>query len=86
MESLECFDCILRNPPSPLAHADIWFQVGHVYEQQKDPARANVAYERVVQENPSHAKDVHPTAYASAAGPPVTIAGEPPLLMSLRSV
>ena len=35
-ESLSCFDRILRNPPSPLAHADIWFQIGHVYEQQKD--------------------------------------------------
>jgi tetratricopeptide (TPR) repeat protein len=35
-ESLECFDRILRNPPSPLAHADIWFQIGHVFEQQKD--------------------------------------------------
>lgn len=35
-ESLACFDRILRNPPSPLAHADIWFQIGHVYEQQKD--------------------------------------------------
>lgn len=35
-ESLSCFDRILRNPPSPLAHADIWFQIGHVYEQQND--------------------------------------------------
>jgi tetratricopeptide (TPR) repeat protein len=35
-DSLTCFDRILRNPPSPLAHADIWFQIGHVYEQQKD--------------------------------------------------
>lgn len=35
-ESLACFDKILKNPPSPLAHADIWFQIGHVYEQQKD--------------------------------------------------
>ncbi|KAF8871856.1 hypothetical protein BD779DRAFT_1680060 [Infundibulicybe gibba] len=37
-ESLGYFDCILRNPPltKPLAHADIWFQIGHVYEQQKD--------------------------------------------------
>ena len=34
--SLDCFDRILRNPPNPLAHADIWFQIGHVYEQQKD--------------------------------------------------
>ena len=35
-DSLECFDRILRNPPSPLAHADIWFQIGHVFEQQRD--------------------------------------------------
>ena len=35
-ESLRCFDRILRNPPSPLANADIWFQIGHVYEQQGD--------------------------------------------------
>ncbi|KAH8103167.1 hypothetical protein DFH11DRAFT_1773914 [Phellopilus nigrolimitatus] len=49
-ESLECFDRILRNPPSPLAHADIWFQIGHIYEQQKDHARARDAYERVLQQ------------------------------------
>ncbi|PPQ62778.1 hypothetical protein CVT24_000472 [Panaeolus cyanescens] len=55
-ESLQCFDRILRNPPSPLAHADIWFQIGHVYEQQKNHARAKDAYERVVEANPSHAK------------------------------
>ncbi|KAF7437305.1 hypothetical protein PC9H_004144 [Pleurotus ostreatus] len=55
-ESLACFDRILRNPPSPLAHADIWFQIGHVYEQQKDHVRAKDAYERVVADNPSHAK------------------------------
>lgn len=35
-DSLECFHRILLNPPSPLAHADIWFQIGHVHEQQKD--------------------------------------------------
>ncbi|TEB14050.1 TPR-like protein [Coprinellus micaceus] len=55
-DSLNCFDRILRNPPSPLAHADIWFQIGHVYEQQKDYHRAKDAYERVVADNPSHAK------------------------------
>ena len=38
-ESLDCFDRILRNPPNPLAHADIWFQIGHVYEQQRDVSR-----------------------------------------------
>ncbi|KAF8736630.1 hypothetical protein AX14_014209 [Amanita brunnescens Koide BX004] len=55
-ESLACFDRILRNPPSPLAHADIWFQIGHVYEQQKDYVQAKDAYERVVHDNPKHAK------------------------------
>ncbi|KAL0945563.1 hypothetical protein HGRIS_014724 [Hohenbuehelia grisea] len=55
-ESLACFEQILRTPPSPLAHADIWFQIGHVYEQQKDHVRAKDAYERVVADNPSHAK------------------------------
>ncbi|KAF8887712.1 hypothetical protein BD779DRAFT_1672540 [Infundibulicybe gibba] len=55
-ESLGCFDRILRNPPSPLAHADIWFQIGHVYEQQKDHVQAKDAYERVVADNPTHAK------------------------------
>ncbi|KAJ4485474.1 TPR-like protein [Lentinula aciculospora] len=55
-DSLACFDRILRNPPSPLAHADIWFQIGHVYEQQKDHVKAKDAYERVVADNPVHAK------------------------------
>ncbi|KAF8168352.1 hypothetical protein B0H34DRAFT_56825 [Crassisporium funariophilum] len=55
-DSLSCFDRILRNPPSPLAHADIWFQIGHVFEQQKNHVRAKDAYERVVEANPSHAK------------------------------
>ncbi|KAJ7071587.1 TPR-like protein [Mycena amicta] len=55
-ESLSCFDRILRNPPNPLAHADIWFQIGHVYEQQKDYVSAKDAYERVVADNPGHAK------------------------------
>lgn len=41
-ESLDCFDRILRNPPNPLAHADIWFQIGHVFEQQRD-VRLNAA-------------------------------------------
>ncbi|KIK99211.1 hypothetical protein PAXRUDRAFT_60561, partial [Paxillus rubicundulus Ve08.2h10] len=63
-DSLACFDRILRNPPSPLAHADIWFQIGHVYEQQKDASpscplphvHAKDAYERVIAHNPDHAK------------------------------
>jgi tetratricopeptide (TPR) repeat protein len=34
--SLDCFRYILGHPPRPLTEVDIWFQIGHVYEQQKD--------------------------------------------------
>lgn len=34
--SLECFRYILNNPPRPLTEIDIWFQIGHVHEQQKE--------------------------------------------------
>jgi glucose repression mediator protein len=43
-DSLSCFDRILRNPPRPLAHADIWFQIGHVYEQHKNVSSPNYRY------------------------------------------
>jgi glucose repression mediator protein len=35
---------------------DIWFQIGHVYEQQKEFGPARLAYERVLAQNPNHAK------------------------------
>lgn len=35
-QSLECFGHILQSPPTPLTEADIWFQIGHVYELKKD--------------------------------------------------
>jgi general transcriptional corepressor CYC8 len=35
-QSLACFDRILRNPPNPLTHGDVWFQIGDVYEEQQD--------------------------------------------------
>lgn len=35
----QCFRYILQNPPRPLTEIDIWFQIGHVYEQQKDVSR-----------------------------------------------
>lgn len=35
----QCFRYILQNPPRPLTEIDIWFQIGHVYEQQKDVRR-----------------------------------------------
>ncbi|GAA5959541.1 hypothetical protein JCM3765_002364 [Sporobolomyces pararoseus] len=55
-QSLECFRYILNNPPRPLTEIDIWFQIGHVYEQQQDFIAAKESYERVLQENPAHAK------------------------------
>ncbi|KAF9132804.1 glucose repression mediator protein [Mortierella sp. 14UC] len=55
-QSLECFRYILHTPPRPLTEADIWFQIGHVHEQQKDYTAAKDAYERVLAENPNHAK------------------------------
>ena len=35
-QSLECFKYIVPYPPRPLTEEDIWFQIGHVHEQQKD--------------------------------------------------
>lgn len=33
---LKCFKYIVGDPPRPLSEEDIWFQIGHVHEQQKD--------------------------------------------------
>lgn len=52
----QCFRYILHNPPPPLTEIDIWFQTGHVYEQQKEFEKAKDAYERVLADNPDHAK------------------------------
>ncbi len=32
----QCFRYIVSVPPTPLTEEDIWFQIGHVHEQQKD--------------------------------------------------
>lgn len=56
MRIKKCFRYILHNPPRPLTEIDIWFQTGHVYEQQKEYELAKEAYERVLSENPDHAK------------------------------
>lgn len=32
----KCFKYIVSDPPRPLTEEDIWFQIGHVHEQQKD--------------------------------------------------
>lgn len=52
----QCFNYITSNPPKPLTEVEIWFQIGHVYEQKKDFAKAKEIYERVLQRNPEHAK------------------------------
>lgn len=33
---MQCFRYIVNDPPRPLSEEDIWFQIGHVHEQQKD--------------------------------------------------
>lgn len=33
---VKCFKYIVQDPPRPLNEEDIWFQIGHVHEQQKD--------------------------------------------------
>lgn len=32
----QCFKYIVNSPPGPLTQEDIWFQIGHVHEQQKE--------------------------------------------------
>ena len=36
----QCFRYIVNDPPRPLSEEDIWFQIGHVHEQQKDVSLA----------------------------------------------
>jgi hypothetical protein len=37
----QCFRYILENPPRPLTSWDIWFQLGHVYEQDGKVSATN---------------------------------------------
>lgn len=41
MSNLQCFKYIVTDPPRPLTEEDIWFQIGHVHEQQKDVSSDN---------------------------------------------
>lgn len=56
LTSLKCFKYIVNSPPPPLTEEDIWFQIGHVHEQQKDFDSAKNAYQRVLDRDPNHAK------------------------------
>lgn len=55
-QALENFNLVLNNPPPPLAVSDIWFQIGHIQETLEDLSAAQYSYERVLEDNPSHAK------------------------------
>lgn len=46
----------MNSPPHPLTEEDIWFQIGHVHEQQKDYDSAKAAYQKVLERDPNHAK------------------------------
>lgn len=61
--SLQCFRYILASPPKPLREVDIWFQIGNVFELQKDHNQAKDAYDRVLKENPNHAKVLQQLAW-----------------------
>jgi general transcriptional corepressor CYC8 len=47
-DHLQCFKYIVNDPPRPLNEEDIWFQIGHVYEQQKDVSVARVCSENIL--------------------------------------
>lgn len=53
---LQCFKYIVQTPPTPLNQTDIWFQIGHVYEQQKKYEDAKTAYMQVLHRDGKHAK------------------------------
>lgn len=42
--SAQCFKYIVNSPPGPLTQEDIWFQIGHVHEQQKDVSYSHPCY------------------------------------------
>jgi len=41
---LQCFKYIVNSPPGPLTQEDIWFQIGHVHEQQKDVSHTSLIF------------------------------------------
>jgi tetratricopeptide (TPR) repeat protein len=55
-QALDCFQLILRDPPSPLGQSDILFQIGHVYEIKQCFSLSKDAYERILKDSPNHPK------------------------------
>jgi len=49
----QCFKYIVTNPPRPLTEEDIWFQIGHVYEQQKEVCAIILLESRQTKSEPS---------------------------------
>ena len=56
VQALECFLHVVPTPPAPRTAADVWLQVGHVYELQAQYEQAMEAYSKGTTENPNHAK------------------------------
>ena len=44
----KCFKYIVQDPPRPLTEEDIWFQIGHVHEQQKDVSAFRILVDEVL--------------------------------------
>jgi hypothetical protein len=62
----QCFKYIVTNPPRPLTEEDIWFQIGHVYEQQKEVCRTG-SYDKYIANALSSSKQQRaPTAESSS--------------------
>ena len=52
----QCFEYILEAPPEPLTVANIWTQIGYVYEILGDYVKAREAFEHVLREEPDSSK------------------------------
>lgn len=56
MANVQCFEYILSTPPEPLTTANIYTQIGYVYEISGDYFKARDAFEMVLQEEPENTK------------------------------
>jgi general transcriptional corepressor CYC8 len=62
-QSLQQFTKILNHPPKPLSHLDIWFQIGHCCECEKEFNMAKDSYEHILQYQPKNAKVLQQLAW-----------------------
>jgi general transcriptional corepressor CYC8 len=52
----QCFEYILDTPPDPLSTANIYTQIGYVYEISGDYVKARDSFEMVLREEPANTK------------------------------